>query len=187
MDRAAVPVEQAGAGQRRARRAQGADLGAAPVPAAQPGEHVLVLVALRAEAAAERRRPAARPPWARSRAWLRRPGSRCRCWPRPAAVAARPAASGRARGRTARLAIRSGSIALVKAIIEKSGISRKRSGLGRDLAWAGAGWSLMAVLRARGPALARSRRCRACHRRLAWRQHAIGRAGQARRARPMSQ
>ena len=53
VDRAAVPVEQAGAGQHVGAGAQGADMGAATVPAAQPGEHVLVLVALRAQAAAQ--------------------------------------------------------------------------------------------------------------------------------------
>ena len=78
-----------------------------------------------------------RPPAARRRRAARcrrdggrRPGSRCRCWPAPARRRATPAASRRARRPDRRLAIRSGSIALVKAIIEKSGISRNRIGLG---------------------------------------------------------
>ena len=46
-------VEQAGPGQRMRRRAQGADLGPVPVVAPEPGEHVPILVALGADAAAD--------------------------------------------------------------------------------------------------------------------------------------
>ena len=127
VDRAAMAVEQAGAGQHVCTRAQGADLGAAAVPAAQPGEHLLVLVVLRAQPAAQDQGRQ------QAGAWRLRRRDGGLDLDRDAVARGEPAPPSRDSSRQSierptgqAVGDAKGSIALVKAIIEKSGISKKR-------------------------------------------------------------
>ena len=141
VDGAAMAVEQAGARQHVRAGAEGADLRRRGGPSGAARRTPPCSGSAPSRARRTARRPAARRcRSARAPRWRRRPGSRCRCWRRPARRRARPAASRRGARPDRRLAMRSGSMALVNAIIEKSGISRNRTV--SVAALGGGGWTV---------------------------------------------